>query len=60
MLSNAVDPWWVATKMDGASAPDDFDEGYLTQTSLTAGEIPRQRSAADTGISADRCPQPRK
>src|SRR5688572_4603815 len=40
VLSNAVDPWWVATKMDGASAPDDFDEGYLTQTWLAVSEDP--------------------
>ena len=31
VLSNAVDTGWVATKMGGASAPDDFEEGYLTQ-----------------------------
>ena len=40
MLSNAVDPGWVATKMGGASAPDDFEEGYLTQTWLAVGEDP--------------------
>jgi NAD(P)-dependent dehydrogenase (short-subunit alcohol dehydrogenase family) len=34
VLSNAVDPGWVATKMGGRGAPDDFDEGYLTQTWL--------------------------
>ena len=34
VLSNAVDPGWVATKMGGPGAPDDFDEGYLTQTWL--------------------------
>ncbi len=34
VLSNAVDPGWVATKMGGAGAPDDFEEGYLTQTWL--------------------------
>jgi len=40
VLSNAVDPGWVATKMGGASAPDDFDEGYLTQTWLAVSEDP--------------------
>src|SRR5439155_18824702 len=30
VLSNAVDPGWVATKMGGAGALDDFDEGYCT------------------------------
>jgi len=34
VLSNAVDPGWVATKMGGPGAPDDFAEGYLTQTWL--------------------------
>jgi NAD(P)-dependent dehydrogenase (short-subunit alcohol dehydrogenase family) len=40
VLSNAVDPGWVATKMGGASAPDDFEEGYLTQTWLAVSEDP--------------------
>src|SRR5919107_4645522 len=40
VLSNAVDPGWVATKMGGASAPDDFDEGYFTQTWLAVSEDP--------------------
>ena len=34
VFSNAVNPGWVATKMGGAGAPDDFKEGYLTQTWL--------------------------
>src|SRR5688572_3802721 len=37
-LSNAVDPGWVATKMGGASAPDDFEEGYLTQAWLAVSD----------------------
>ena len=32
--SNAVDPGWVATKMGGASAPDNLVEGYKTQVWL--------------------------
>jgi len=40
VLSNAVDPGWVATKMGGARAPDDFDEGYLTQTWLAVSDDP--------------------
>ena len=40
VLSNAVDPGWVATKMGGPSAPDDFEEGSLTQTWLAVGEDP--------------------
>ena len=40
VLSNAVDPGWVATKMGGPGAPDDFEEGYLTQTWLAVSEDP--------------------
>jgi NAD(P)-dependent dehydrogenase (short-subunit alcohol dehydrogenase family) len=40
VLSNAVDPGWVATKMGGASAPDDFEKGYLTQTWLAVSDDP--------------------
>lgn len=38
VLSNAVDPGWVPTKMGGAGAPDDLDMGYLTQTWLAASD----------------------
>lgn len=34
VLSNAVDPGWVPTKMGGAGAPDDLTQGHLTQTWL--------------------------
>jgi NAD(P)-dependent dehydrogenase (short-subunit alcohol dehydrogenase family) len=34
VLSNAVDPGWVATKMGGAGAPDDFELGQRTQQML--------------------------
>ncbi len=40
VFSNAVDPGWVATKMGGPGAPDDFDEGYLTQTWLAVSDDP--------------------
>jgi NAD(P)-dependent dehydrogenase (short-subunit alcohol dehydrogenase family) len=40
VLSNAVDPGWVPTKMGGAGATDDFDEGYLTQTWLAVSDGP--------------------
>ena len=38
--SNAVDPGWVPTKMGGPGAPDDFEQGYLTQTWLAASDDP--------------------
>ena len=40
VLSNAVDPGWVATKMGGPGAPDDFEEGYRTQTWLAISDDP--------------------
>jgi len=40
VLSHAVDPGWVATKMGGPGAPDDFDKGYLTQTWLAVSDDP--------------------
>jgi NAD(P)-dependent dehydrogenase (short-subunit alcohol dehydrogenase family) len=39
LRSNAVDPGWVATKMGGAGAPDDFDLGHRTQRLLALGEL---------------------
>jgi NAD(P)-dependent dehydrogenase (short-subunit alcohol dehydrogenase family) len=40
VLSNAVDPGWVPTKMGGPGAPDDFEMGYLTQTWLAVSDDP--------------------
>jgi NAD(P)-dependent dehydrogenase (short-subunit alcohol dehydrogenase family) len=40
VLTNAVDPGWVPTKMGGPGAPDDFDQGYLTQTWLAVSDDP--------------------
>jgi NAD(P)-dependent dehydrogenase (short-subunit alcohol dehydrogenase family) len=34
VLSNALEPGWVATKMGGPGAPDDLEQGYRTQTWL--------------------------
>jgi NAD(P)-dependent dehydrogenase (short-subunit alcohol dehydrogenase family) len=36
--ANAVEPGWVATKMGGAGAPDDFEAGGRTQARLAAGD----------------------
>ncbi|MDC9807981.1 SDR family NAD(P)-dependent oxidoreductase [Rhizobium binxianense] len=38
VLSNAVDPGWVPTKMGGAGAPDDMEMGHLTQTWLATSD----------------------
>jgi NAD(P)-dependent dehydrogenase (short-subunit alcohol dehydrogenase family) len=40
VLSNAVDPGWVPTRMGGPSAPDDLEMGHLTQTWLAVSEDP--------------------
>jgi NAD(P)-dependent dehydrogenase (short-subunit alcohol dehydrogenase family) len=40
VLSNAVDPGWVPTKMGGPRAPDDLEMGYHTQTWLAVSDDP--------------------
>ena len=40
VLSNAVDPGWVPTKMGGPGATDDLEMGYLTQTWLAVSNDP--------------------
>jgi NAD(P)-dependent dehydrogenase (short-subunit alcohol dehydrogenase family) len=40
VLSNAVDPGWVATKMGGAGAPDDLSLGAVTQAWLAVSDDP--------------------
>ena len=43
VLSNAVDPGWVRTRMGGPSAPVDLDTGQRTQAWLAAGDDPAAR-----------------
>jgi len=38
VLSNAVDPGWVPTKMGGPGAPDDLELGHRTQEWLAVGD----------------------
>lgn len=40
VLSNAVDPGWVRTRMGGSSAPVDLHTGQRTQSWLAVGEEP--------------------
>jgi NAD(P)-dependent dehydrogenase (short-subunit alcohol dehydrogenase family) len=40
VISNAVDPGWVPTRMGGPGAPDDLERGYLTQTWLAVSDAP--------------------
>lgn len=38
VLSNALEPGWVPTKMGGAGAPDDLDAGHRTQVWLAVSD----------------------
>jgi NAD(P)-dependent dehydrogenase (short-subunit alcohol dehydrogenase family) len=44
VLSNALEPGWVATKMGGPSAPDDLHQGCVTQAWLATSEDEPARS----------------
>lgn len=46
VLSNAVDPGWVATKMGGPGAPDSIEEGSRTQVWLA---VSREKEALVSG-----------
>jgi NAD(P)-dependent dehydrogenase (short-subunit alcohol dehydrogenase family) len=46
VLSNALEPGWVATKMGGPAAPDDLDAAHRTQVWLAVSDDP---AAMDTG-----------
>jgi NAD(P)-dependent dehydrogenase (short-subunit alcohol dehydrogenase family) len=43
VLSNAVDPGWVPTRMGGPGAPDDLRLGHVTQTWLATSDDPDAR-----------------
>ncbi len=43
VLSNAVDPGWVRTKMGGSGAPVDLETGQKTQTWLAVSDDPDAR-----------------
>jgi hypothetical protein len=43
VLSNALEPGWVATKMGGQGAHDDLGLGAVTQAWLAASEDPEAR-----------------
>jgi NAD(P)-dependent dehydrogenase (short-subunit alcohol dehydrogenase family) len=40
VLSNALEPGWVATKMGGSGAPDDMDAAHRTQVWLSVSQEP--------------------
>ena len=62
VLSNAVDPGWVPTKMGGAAATGDLQLGYLTQTWLAvsddAAATVQRRLLVPPAAPAARCPGP--
>ncbi|MGA7538765.1 MAG: SDR family NAD(P)-dependent oxidoreductase [Steroidobacteraceae bacterium] len=45
VLSHAVDPGWVPTRMGGPGAPDDLTMGHLTQTWLAVSEDSAAKSS---------------
>ncbi|HQY98952.1 MAG TPA: SDR family NAD(P)-dependent oxidoreductase [Propionicimonas sp.] len=45
VLSNAVDPGWVPTRMGGPSAPDDLRLGHLTQEWLVTSDDASARTS---------------
>ena len=45
VLSNAMTPGWVATKMGGAGAPDDIAQAHLTQAWLATSDEPAARTS---------------
>lgn len=45
VLSNAVDPGWVPTRMGGSGAPDDLRLGHLTQEWLATSDDPEARTS---------------
>ena len=47
VLSNALEPGWVATKMGGPSATDDLDQGHRTQVWLAASDDPGAKVSGD-------------
>lgn len=46
VLSNALEPGWVPTKMGGPGAPDDLDQAHLTQAWLAASDDAAARTTA--------------
>jgi NAD(P)-dependent dehydrogenase (short-subunit alcohol dehydrogenase family) len=43
VLSNALEPGWVATRMGGPGASDDLDQGHRTQVWLAVSDDPAAR-----------------
>ena len=55
VISNAVDPGWVPTRMGGPSAPDDLEMGHQTQVWLAVSDDPDAETTG--GYWRHRAPQ---
>ena len=61
VLSNALEPGWVPTKMGGPGAPDDIDAAHRTQVWLAVSTIRMQPSRGNTSTTCGfgrRIPRP--
>jgi len=47
VLSNALEPGWVATRMGGPGASDDLDQGHRTQVWLAVSDDPAARVSGE-------------
>ena len=47
VLSNALEPGWVATKMGGPGATDDLDQGHRTQVWLAVSKDPQAKVSGE-------------
>ncbi|CAG2138551.1 SDR family NAD(P)-dependent oxidoreductase [Cupriavidus plantarum] len=47
VLSNALEPGWVPTRMGGPGAPDDMQQAHLTQAWLATSDDPRARVSGE-------------
>jgi NAD(P)-dependent dehydrogenase (short-subunit alcohol dehydrogenase family) len=47
VLSNALEPGWVPTRMGGAGAPDDMDQAHRTQAWLAVSNDPAARVSGE-------------
>jgi NAD(P)-dependent dehydrogenase (short-subunit alcohol dehydrogenase family) len=59
VLSNALEPGWVATRMGGPGAPDDLDQGHRTQVWLAVSNDARARTTGKYFFHLnERAPEP--
>lgn len=47
VLSNALEPGWVPTRMGGPGAPDDMQQAHLTQAWLATSNDPHARFSGE-------------